>query len=329
MNHLISVIIVNWNGREHLDECLDALSQQTYCNFETIFVDNGSTDGSVEFVENNYRVVKLLKLGKNEGFCRGNNIGLRHASGEFIALLNNDTKADKYWLQEMYSAINTDPKVGICASCMVNYFNRDVIDTAGDGFDICGVGFKIGNNRPAASFQRLSYVFGACAGAALYRRSMLEEIGSFDDDYFAVGEDIDLSFRARLYGYKCIYAPKAIVYHKVNQTIRLYSRFLAFYAKRNVEYTYFKNMPGLLMALTLPLHLLYMILSGIDAAMKGNLIEYFEAKLAFLRNWPVIMKKRNYIQKRRNISSFTLLADFSSSYLLWKFKEFLKQHYND
>jgi len=143
-NIKVSVIIVNWNGKQHLEECLDSLSKQTFKAFETILVDNGSTDGSVEYVKQNFPGIRIVELDQNEGFCGGNNIGLQHARGDFIALLNNDTLVDIHWLEELYKAMTKHSHVGICASCIVNYYSHDVMDTAGDGFDLCGVGYKIG-----------------------------------------------------------------------------------------------------------------------------------------------------------------------------------------
>ncbi len=312
---VISVIIVNYNGVQHLDECLTSLSNQSFHHFEIIFVDNGSTDGSVGYVENYFPDIRTVALGKNEGFCRGNNVGLRYASGDFIALLNNDTLADTRWLEEMYNAMKKDSTIGICSSCMVNYYSREVLDTAGDGYDICGVGFKVGEGMPVSDFQTQRYVFGSCAGAALYRRSMLGEIGFLDDRFFAYGEDLDLSFRAKLAGYKCLYVPKAVVYHKINQTFGRESDFLLYHTRRNVEYTYFKNMPFLLLLLTLPLHLIYNTLTFIQALFKGRTKIFLKAKFDFLKNFNEILSKRNKIQKKRKISNKQLLSVFSINYL--------------
>ncbi len=311
----ISVIVLNLNGKHHLEECLDSLLGQTYPDFEVIFVDNGSADSSVEFVKNKYPQVKLISLETNKGFCEGNNIGYLHATGEFIALLNNDTRVDFDWLEQLRRAMDYNSKTGISASCMINYFHREILDTAGDEYDICGVGFKAGNRQKVVEYQKTRYPFGACAGAALYRRIMIEEIGFFDEHFFAVGEDIDLSFRARLAGYQCIYTPKARVYHKVNQTIGPGSDFLLYHSRRNIEYTYFKNMPGILLLLSLPFHFIYEILTFIDAIHKEKLPIFLRSKVDFLRHLPSLIQKRNHIQKKRVISIFELCRLFSKNYL--------------
>lgn len=318
MKPAISVIIINWNGKQHLLECLSSLAKQTFKNFETILVDNGSTDGSVEFIKDNFPNIKLIKLKQNEGFCKGNNIGFQNTSGEFIALLNNDTKVDKHWLQELFNAIEKEPEIGICASCIVNYYNPNVIDTAGDGYDICGVGYKIGNGLPVSDYQKKRYVFGACAGAALYRRTMIEKIGFFDEEFFAMGEDIDLSFRARLAGYKCIYVPNAIVYHKVNQTTGIGSDFLIYHARRNIEYTYFKNMPALLLLATLPFHFLYEVLTTFEAMIRGKLMIFMKSKFDFLKNIPKLISKRKNTQQNRVATVREIFSLFSKDYLLRK-----------
>jgi len=314
----VSVIILNWNGKLHLEECLASLSKQTFTAFETILVDNGSSDGSIEFVEKNFPAVKILKLDKNQGFCQGNNIGLQHSSGDFIALLNNDTLVDIYWLEKLIKAMTKHPHVGICASCIVNYYSRDVLDTAGDGFDICGIGYKIGERMPVTEFQKERYVFGACAGAVLYRRSMIDDIGFFDKRFFAVGEDVDLSFRAILAGYKCLYVPDAIVYHKVSQTIGNNSDFLLYHSRRNVEYTFFKNMPFPLIIVTLPLHIIYNFLTLFQAFSDKRIIIFLKSKRDFAKDFKETFRLRKKIQKKRRISLKELFFSFSNHYLWYK-----------
>jgi GT2 family glycosyltransferase len=322
----VTVIVVNWNGRHHLEECLSSLSRQTFKTYEIIFVDNGSTDGSVNIVERNFPHVRVVRLERNEGFCRGNNIGLQNASGEYIALLNNDTRVEPQWLKELVREMSNDPELGICASCMIRYFQPDLIDSAGDGYDNCGVGFKVGNGNQVLEYRKKRYTFGACAGAALYRRSMIDNIGFFDEDFFAVGEDIDLSFRALLAGYKCLYVPKAIVYHKINQTIGPGSDFLLYQSRRNVEYTYFKNMPLFPLVLTLPIHLIYNLLTFAQAFFQGKLTVFLKAKRDFLINLIKVCRKRREIQKRRKIGFIKLLSSFSSDYLFTRYKSILKDN---
>ncbi|MEA2082824.1 MAG: glycosyltransferase family 2 protein [Thermodesulfobacteriota bacterium] len=317
-NIKVSVIILNWNGIDLLQECLDSLSKQTFKDFETILVDNGSSDGSVEFVEKNFPVVKIIKLNRNEGFCLGNNIGLQYARGDLIALLNNDTLVDIHWLEELHNAMTKHHDIGLCASCIVNYYSRDVLDTAGDGFDLCGVGYKIGEGMPVTKFQDERYVFGACAGAVLYRRSMIDEIGFFDEMFFAVGEDLDLSFRAKLAGYKCLYVPNAIIYHKINYTVGRNSAFLLYQSRRNIEYTFFKNMPLPFMIVTLPLHIIYNILTFSQALYEKRITIFLKAKKDFVKHFKEIHRQRKEIQSKRKISLIKLFFSFSNHYLFYR-----------
>jgi GT2 family glycosyltransferase len=198
---------------------------------------------------------------------------------------------------------------------MIDYHHPDRIDTAGDGYDICGVGFKRGNGQPVHQHLEKGRVFGACAGAVLLRRSMIETIGLFDEDFFAVGEDVDLSFRAGLCGWSCCYTPGARVYHKIGQTVGAGSDFLLYHSRRNLEATYVKNMPASLLILSLPLHLIYNLTTLLQAVLERRLPIFLKAKKDFLRDLWKTMRKRRQVQKLRVISTSELLSSFSWSYL--------------
>jgi len=313
----ISVIIVSWNGRTHLRECLSSLAGQTFKGFETILVDNGSCDGSVPWVRKTFPSVKVIALSENSGFCRANNLAYAVSRGEFIALLNNDTRADPDWLHTLCEGMKRDQRIGICASRIVLYDNPDLLDAAGDAYDFSGSGFRRGHGENKSSFPVSEEVFGACAAAALYRRSMLEEVGFFDEALFAVGEDIDLSFRSRLAGYRCLYVPEAIVYHKVSSTIGVRSDFQLFQSRRNVEYVYFKDMPLALIILTFPMHLVYNLLTFVQAIKQKKLGLFLRAKLDFLLHFREVYLKRRSVRMNRGISLCELLASFSKN-SLWK-----------
>ena len=247
-NPKVSIIIVNWDGKKHLKECLTSIFNQTYDNYEVIFVDNGSTDGSVEFVEKNYSQVKLIKLDENYGFAEGNNIGIKKAFKDemvkYIATVNNDTKTDRHWLKELIEVAESNDKIGSCASKMLKYYDHTVIDSA--GFYIIKDGGAIDRGTgelDTGSFSTKEEVFGACAGAALYRRDMLNQIGLFDEEYFAYFEDVDLAWRYRLRGWICIYVPSAIVYHKQSATGVMFSPFKTYHLQRNRLWTVVKNYP--------------------------------------------------------------------------------------
>ncbi len=186
---MVSLIIVNYNGAGLIANCLHALENQTFQDFEIIIVENGSTDNSLEVINSFLSEspigsrTNVVALNRNLGFAGGNIEGLKYASGKFIALLNNDTEPRESWLQELYHAMLSDPKTGICASKLILY-GGGAIDSAGDGYARSLKGFKRGEGEPVAKFDQRSYIFGACGGAVLYRKSMLDEIGFFDDDFF-------------------------------------------------------------------------------------------------------------------------------------------------
>jgi GT2 family glycosyltransferase len=312
----ISVIVVNWNGKYYLDECLRSLEDQTFKKFETILVDNGSRDGSVAFVQEAFPWVRVVSLPENSGFCHANNLGYAVSKGKYIALLNNDTRVTPNWLYYLKGKMEEKESIGICASRILIFDKPGFLDAAGDNYDFSGVGFRRGHGMLANSFAHFEEVFGACAAAALYRRSMLEEIGFFDDTFFAIGEDIDLSFRAKLAAYKCVYVPEAVVYHKVSGTIGLESDFQIYQARRNVEYVYFKNMPLGFIIPSFPFHLLYNLLTFIQAIKKKKVAVFLKAKRDFLNQFTNVWRKRRKIQKHRKISRRDLLLSFSWTYLV-------------
>ncbi len=243
---VFSVVIPNWNGRQFLKTCLDSLLMQTYDDVEIIVVDNASSDGSRAFIADHYPQVRLIALERNRGFTGACNRGMEAASGEFIALLNNDTEVDGRWAQEIVDAFGRLPEVGIVASKMLLFDRRDHFHTAGDFFCIDGsAGNRGAWQADAGQFDREEYVFGACGGSAAYRRSMLDRIGLLDDDFFFLLEDMDLSWRAQLAGYKALYVPSAVVYHHLSATGGGVTA--SFHDGRNGIWLLAKNMPGRLM----------------------------------------------------------------------------------
>lgn len=239
----ISVIIPNWNGVEHLPTCLDSLRHQTLEGVEVIVADNGSTDGSLQLLERRYPEVSVLALGENRGFAGACNAGIRAAGGTFIVLLNNDTEVDASWLEEVLAAFERHPEAGMVASKMLLFDRRNRIHTAGDFYRVDGLPGNRGVwERDEGRFDEEEYVFGACGGSAAYRRSMLEQVGLLDEDFFYSCEDVDLAWRAQLAGWRCIYAPRAVVYHKLSATGG--GKTASFYDGRNAIYLLIKDYPG-------------------------------------------------------------------------------------
>ncbi len=252
-NLLVSVIIVNYNGSVYLDECISSLLAQTYPAIEIIFVDNGSSDGSCEYVKKNFPSVKIIANDENLGFAKGNNIGIKAAKGELIATLNNDTKVTSRWLEELVDAINFDANVGMCASKMLFMKNAEFINSTGICISRSGACWDRGMfERDNGQYESTSEVFGPCAGAAMYRKSMLEDIGLFDEDFYAYMEDVDLAFRGRLRGWKCLYVPEAVVYHVHGGTAGYVSDYTVYYGNRNIIWNCVKNYPTRLLVTSLP-----------------------------------------------------------------------------
>jgi len=210
----VTVVIPNWNTRHWLQGCLDGLRAQNYQGFGVILVDNSSTDGSVAFVKQNYPEVQILSFAKNRGFAPAVNAGIRQSSSEYVALLNVDTLPRPDWLLALVETMERSPsRVGSLASKMLNLENPDIIDDAGDILSWYGSARKRGLGEPAKAYNKEEEVFSACAGAALYRRSFLEETGGFDESFGSYLEDIDLGLRGQMIGYRCLFVPQAEVLH--------------------------------------------------------------------------------------------------------------------
>lgn len=244
-----SVIVTNWNGKQWLPTCLEALSGQSYRDFEIIFVDDGSTDGSATWVAEHYPQVQLIEQQPHVGFAAANNIGIRAARGRHIVTLNNDTRPDAHFLRELVAGL-TAPDVGMVAAQMRLWDTPEVLDSAGIVVDWAGFGWNRAWGQPISAWREPGEVFGPCAGAALYRRAMLDAIGLFDEDFYAYYEDVDLAWRARRAGWRCWYAPKAWTLHKHSATGRLFSRKKVFLLNRNRLWVIIKNyaLPDLLWA---------------------------------------------------------------------------------
>jgi GT2 family glycosyltransferase len=305
----VSVIIINYNGEGLTLGCLKALAGQTLKDFEVVIVDNGSIDNSPYEIQMFLKesplasITKLIPLDRNFGFAGGNIQGLKHAhNSEYIALLNNDTEPENNWLKHLVSAMDSEPMVGICASKLIVY-GTNIIDSAGDGFSTCLKGFKRGEGENAALYSKKEYVFGACAGAALYRRKMIDEIGFLDEDFFLIHEDTDLNLRAQLHGWKVLYVPEAIVFHKVRSSISNKSNTAVYYSLRNSEFVRIKNIPFPLFLRYLPIFLLGMVWEFLDHVKRRQMVLYFKAKLDAIKLLPAMLNKRKINMKARRLCS--------------------------
>ena len=239
---MLSVIIPNWNGARHLPTCLAALRQQTFRDFETLVADNASQDGSLDLLARDYPEVRVIRLDRNLGFAGACNAGLRAGRGDVLALLNNDTEAAPDWLAEVRAAFERHPEAGLIASKMLLFDRRDTFHAAGDVFKRDGTPGNRGVWQVDEGQFAEGPVFSANGGSAAYRRAMLDQIGLLDEDFFFSCEDVDLAWRAQLAGWQAIYAPRAVVYHKLAATGGGVTA--SFYDGRNFIYLLAKDVPG-------------------------------------------------------------------------------------
>ena len=271
----VSVVIPNFNGIAFLDSVLASLEGQTLSNFEVILVDNGSTDGSCSFVTANYPWVHLIELAENFGFCGAVNAGIRAAKAPYVLLLNNDTEVKEDFVEEMLAAIRRHKNAFSCGARMVQYHDRDRLDDVGNYYCALGWAFARGRGEDIHAYETEDKIFSACAGAAIYRKKIIEKIGYFDEEHFAYLEDTDIGYRARIYGYENWYAPKAIVYHVGSGTSgSRYNQFKTRYSSRNNIYLIYKNMPLLQIILNLPFLAVGFLIKFLFFAVKGMGKEY-------------------------------------------------------
>lgn len=316
---LVSVIVINYNGKEFLKDCLESIYGQTYHNFELILVDNGSTDGSVQFIKEKFPDTILIENKENLGFAVANNQGIEISKGKYIALLNNDTVVDRDWLKNLVTAAESSSEnTGMWAGKILSLENPHIIDSVG-GLIISNDGIAKGRGRlerDIGQYDREEEVFIPSACAALYRKRMFDEVGLFDEDFFAYCEDTDLGLRARLAGWKTISAPKAVVYHHYSGTTGKYTSIKAYLVERNHIWLAIKNFP-LSKLLFLPLYTFWRYLMQVYGIFRkkgagGRFLEDFSGSRLLIillkalwgatKGIPVILKKRRYIQKKKIVT---------------------------
>jgi GT2 family glycosyltransferase len=324
----VSVIIVNCDGRDYLQACLAALRGQSYVDFETIVVDNGSRDGSADFVEQNYGDwVRLIRLPENRGYAGGNNAGIHAAKGTCIALLNNDTVVDSEWLDQLVRCVMSEEKIGMVGSKILNDDRREEIDNT--GHLIYPDGLNRGRGRleiDCGQYDGKTDILFPSGCAALYRKKMLDEIGGFDETFFAYGDDTDIGLHGRCLGYQARYCPTAVVYHKYSKTAGAYSVTKAFYVERNrlwILHTYFSRRAILLSPIYTGLRILfqgYGILIGRGAAARFveqtslmiSVKTFLKAYFAAYRGLPRIWEKRKRIRRQMVLREQELSSLLSS-----------------
>jgi GT2 family glycosyltransferase len=253
-------------------------------------------------VRERYPWVRLFEFRENHGFAGGNNRGAAEARGRLLAFLNNDTQVQAGWLAALVTGLD-GPDVAMATSRLLYMHDPAILDSAGDGVTRAGGAFKRGHGAPAAQHTRRCEVFAACGAAFLIDRRVFVEAGGFDEDFFLSHEDVDLSYRVRLLGYRCMYVPEAIVLHVGSGTMGRTSKTSVYYGQRNLEWMYLKNTPGVLLLRTLPLHAIYIAAACVYFTWIGKLPVFLSAKWSAMRALPRMWSKRLTIQRTRRVDS--------------------------
>jgi len=315
---VISIVIPTYNGKEHLQLCFDSLLNQQINNsksginkeFRIILVDNGSVDNTADFVESFYPDVEVIKLDKNYGFAKAVNEGIKHSLSDsrvtHVLLLNNDIECKEDFLEKMVSGfINED--VGSVACKMLNFYYRTKIDDVGDFIKLIGSPYARGHSETDnGQYDKPEYIFGACAGASIYKREVFEKVGLFDEDFFAYYEDVDFSLRLQMFGYKCFYNPEAVCYHKRGSTTGHMTGFQTMLCEQNLITLRVKNYPLFTYLKLQPLFAAARVKRYIQFFFSKQPGLFFKALYGYfkgLKQLPKSIKKRKILFSKINLSN--------------------------
>jgi GT2 family glycosyltransferase len=320
----VSVIVVNWNGREHLELCLGSLVRQTRRDIEVIVVDNGSSDGSIAFMQTRFRdAVRIVAIGENRGYAGGLNAGIRAARGRYLLALNSDTEVAADALEHLVESADRWPDTGMFAPKILAFDRRDVLDNV--GHLLFADGLSRGRGRleiDRGQYDREEEIGLPSGCAVLLRRAMLSDVGLFDADLFAYCDDTDLGLRGRLAGWRCRSVPSAVVYHKYSAASAAYSPLKAFLVERNRAWVAVKCLPAPLLAVS-PLFTALRLGAQAWGALRGRgaagqftsvhsapqlLRVLLRAYAAALRGLPAAWRKRRVIQRRRRVSTWQAIG---------------------
>lgn len=300
----IVVIVVNFNGGALLMRCLESLRNQTLAPARVIVMDNASSDGSADTAVEAFPEFTFIRLTDNTGFAVANNIAVKTADGcEWVALLNPDAYAAPDWLEKFCLATQRNPDFSFFGARMLMDDNPEKLDGIGDVYHASGLVWRSGHGAMASGrYLQATEVFSPCAAAALYRREDLLAVGGFDEDYFCYVEDVDLGFRLRSKGLRCLYVPDAVVHHTGSALTGKRSDFAIYHGHRNLVWTYVKNMPAILFWLLLPLHIAMNIVSVVLFSLRGKGAVILRAKWDAVKGVPHMWHKRRYIQADQVVS---------------------------
>ncbi|MCX5701427.1 MAG: glycosyltransferase family 2 protein [Candidatus Omnitrophica bacterium] len=309
----VSVIILNHNDAQYLGANISSLRSQTYRNFKVIVADNHSQDNSVELVKSLYPEVEVLTFGKNYGFAEGYNRAIEAVNSEYVVLLNCDMEADNNFLSELVEAAKKEEGIAVCASKIIFYGSRNIINHAGGQITMLGSGYDIGfGEKDSLEFNAFKYVSYACGGAMLIKRRIFQELGGFDNNYFIYSEDADLCWRAWLYGYKVLYIPSSVVFHKYRGGMSPYSynAFKIYLGQKNRLTNVIKNFEVKNVIISLIINFSVSLFKIISLLLSGlffrQIYWLIKGYIKFLAILPDSIKKRSIVQKNRKIKDDVL-----------------------
>lgn len=301
---VVFIVVLNWDAWRMTEECLKSLAKQSTPH-KILVVDNGSIDGSTELIEKKYPKVHLIKESINHGFAGGVNIGIKYALSEgadMIALFNNDATADKDWLTHLVKTLSSDKELGAVGGKLLRQ-GGDLIDSTGDQYSIWGLPIaRQRNKKSVKAINSSGKVFGATAGACLYKADMLKDVGYFDEKFFAYYEDTDFNFRMQLKGWEVAYEPRAIAYHKIGGTSGKISGFTTMQTMKNLPILFFKDVPIRLMPVMLPrFTLAYYLIFFNSLLKKSRRWPAIKGHFLWLKNIPYTIKARREVQAGKKV----------------------------
>lgn len=306
----IAVIIVNYNAGSFLNKCLNALSYQTLKPARVIVVDNFSSDKSADSIEHDFTGTDVIRLSKNVGFAAANNLASKTVKDcQWLALLNPDAFPEPDWLANLIKATEKFPQFSFFSSRLISADNPTLLDGTGDTYHVSGRPWRRDHGISAdKGAQKNDEVFSACAAAALYKTSDFTAAGGFDESFFCYMEDVDLGFRLRLMGKRCMYVHDSVVAHVGSATTSIGSDFYIYHGQRNLVWTFFKNMPWPLILLYLPQHLMLNLAAIVAYSLKGRGRIILKAKWDAFKSLPIILRKRHDIQRQKTIQHPSILS---------------------
>lgn len=305
----VSIVIVNTNELHHLQRLLPSIYEQDYPNYEVLIVDNVSTDGSVEWIERVFPQTRIIRNSENLGYAGANNVGFRNSSGKYVAVLNPDTEVDKAWLKGLISVSEDDPQIGLATPKILHMHEPDKINACGNTITLTGLTFCRGLDEPATAYPDLETVSAVSGAAFVIRRNVIEEIGDFDPNFFIYFEETDLSLRAMLAGYRCVYVPSSTVMHQY--TFKFTAR-KAFWQERNRYFSLLKNLRLPTLLILSPALLIGEMISWGYVVLHGpsHVISKLQSYLWIMTHWRQVLNSRKQVQSIRRVKDRVLIDRF-------------------